>query len=249
MKKAYSLDTKEQNLVFREIAIAEGWTLEHLSLSTYNVLPDGVADLDCGDMTDDNRQGIVEFKSFADFVNTYTEQGGARAQEQVIKMQATGLPFCVIIHGSAISWIDSMRGILDDPAVVMQQAWYKIFRLCYEYKFGYLHAPGPVEAVVAAKSFLEKCVLQPRGWPHYNYLRQSADVPEAILQQIPNIGRATASGVLECVDSIADLCARALADPVACMKYLAKNARDCGPGRAKAIVEALLTRPVAREKK
>jgi len=190
-KTIYIYDSRDEvnkkHPVITAIGEAEGWTRKALKKSHWIIIPEGVKDRDCGDLTDEEGSGIVEFKSFSDFVGTYTDEKEKRAVNQTRSRYETGVRGCVIIYGSEEKYKYTRfnarkkyckeNNIPFDGEAVMsgiehdiEQAKDKLFRLAFEYPkvAAYHFVKDEKKAVQQAKSFLKKCELAPREYPIYN---------------------------------------------------------------------------------
>jgi len=183
-KSEYVYDSRDEvnkkHPKITKIAEDEGWQRKRLTKSHWLILPDGVKDRDCGDFTNVEGDGIVEFKDFGDFINTYTDEKEQRALKQTRVRYETGVLGCVIIYGSEYGWKKSVEDKITDPDKLIEQAKDKLFRLGFEYPTVGISrfVKNEEKAVKKAKSFLKKCDLAPREYPINNPYK--AEHPAAI---------------------------------------------------------------------
>jgi len=194
-------DTREKNAWLADQAMAEGWARSRLTLGFFKVVAEGERDYDCGDFTNENGDGIVEFKEFSDFVGTFGK-GGLRGTEQIVKLAATGTPASVIVHGN--EWAFRKRSGVGSRGVT--NAKQKALSLSARYKIPFMFASGPDEAIELAKTFIRKAPELPQGMPVWNEWKpKKTDIPVAMLCGIPGIGPEQAKRVLMAYPSIAEL--------------------------------------------
>jgi len=237
----YILDSRESNPIFRQMADEEGWQTARLTLSRYAILPDGVPDLDAGDFTNSEMDGIVEFKAFGDFVGSTTGAGVHHLHEQAAKCYSTGLPFAIVIYGSR--WLFKKESGTGDSLVL--QGLLKLTSIASNYKATVVFCDNEEEAIKVAKTFISKCRELPRRMPVYNLLKSAKDTTKAVLCGFEGIGEKTAAAILktwtlrEFFTSIFDA-----ADLTGSVEGAAESIAGATPGLGKAsalrIVKALL---------
>ena len=189
----YILDSRESNPAFLAMAVEEGWQNARLTLSRYVILPAGVPDLDAGDFTNSEMDGIVEFKAFSDFVGSTTGAGVHHLHEQAAKCYSTGLPFAIVIYGSR--WLFKRESGTGDALVL--QALLKLTSIASNYKVTVVFCDNEEEAIKIAKTFLAKCRELPRRMPVYNLLKTAKDTTKAVLCGFEGIGEKTATAILK----------------------------------------------------
>jgi len=200
-KPTLILDTRESNKYLIDYTEINDWEREVLKLSKYIYLEDPETgykypDWDCGDITNSNIDGIIELKSFGDAVNSlsgggvtkkavYNEQEGKWAwtwmvnegryhlQNQVIKMEATGLPYMVIIYGER--YIYQKKSGVSDELII--QAMRKLTRLQGKFRFGLMFCKEEMEAMMHAETFLIDAEAMPRRYVNYNLFKGIEDEP------------------------------------------------------------------------
>lgn len=91
--------------------------------------------------------------------------------KQVIKMYATGLPWCIIIYGDR--WQYQKKSGVGDGLIL--QAILKLVTLCTAYKGTLYQVKNEEETVEAMKTFLRKSPELPRRWPIYNLFKKIED--------------------------------------------------------------------------
>jgi len=181
----YVVDTKEKNERLVQHAKDNGWLLKSLHFSDYIHVPDGEDDLECGDMTNENRDGIVEFKQIGDLVGSTI--GSTHLWEQVKKMMVTGLPFAVICYGNEYQFL-KRSGV--NP-IMLVRAKQELFSLQMDFRFPAIILDTWQEAIQTATSYLGKCTRKPRGFPNFNHLSGKDEIPVAMGSGIPKIGPKT----------------------------------------------------------
>jgi ERCC4-type nuclease len=192
-KYNWILDTRESNPVFVEMADNEGWVRKRLVLSDFIHLTDGVEDMDVADYTNENADGLVEFKTFGDLINSTTGDGVHHLHEQIVKMYATGLPLAVVVYGSR--WLFQKQSKVSDEVVL--RGIQKATSLAAVYHVTLImELKDENEAIEAAKTFIRKCVELPQRLPVYNLLKKSEDEGLAMLCGINKIGPKTADACL-----------------------------------------------------
>jgi len=193
-KYNWVLDTRESNSVFKEIAESEGWVRKRLVLSDFVPLEDEVEETDVGDFTNENADGIVEFKTFGDLINSTTGDGVYHLHEQIVKMYATGLPMAVVVYGSR--WLFQKQSGVSDEVIL--RGIQKATALAAVYHVTLImELKDDKEAIEAAKTFIRKCVELPSRLPVYNLLKKSEDEGLAMLCGINKIGPKTADACLK----------------------------------------------------
>ena len=80
VEEKYILDTREKNREFLQMQETQGWERKRLTVSHFIYLEEGCRDRDMCDFTNENGDGAVEFKAFADWINSCTEDGGERME-------------------------------------------------------------------------------------------------------------------------------------------------------------------------
>jgi hypothetical protein len=166
----YTLDSRESNQHFCTEALTGQWERTQMKLSTFIILDDDQEDMDCGDFTNENRDGIVEFKEFGDFVNSTINS--KHLWEQVIKMYSTGFPFCVIVYGNEYAFLKRSSV----SATTVRRAKQKLFTMSSDYKFPVKYSANEKDALEDAITWLEKCRRLPRGWPSRDLLPHPNEV-------------------------------------------------------------------------
>lgn len=190
----FVLDSRETNKVFMEYMDEENWEYKRLTLSDYIILNEDQEDLDCGDMSNQERDGIVEFKSFGDMVGSTTGDGVYHLQEQVTKMFATGLPNAVVIYGSR--YIFQKKATVGNELILAAIQKLTSIATVFDTKI-IPYAYSEQEAIEAAKTFLRKAPEMPRRMPIYNLFKNREDTPVAMLCGIPKVGPVVANAILD----------------------------------------------------
>lgn len=189
----FILDSRESNPIFLKVAADLKYRRERLVLSKYIILPPGVPDLDAGDFTNSDFDGIVEFKTFGDFINSTTGDGVHHLHEQAAKLYSTGLPFAIIVYGSR--WLFKKESGVGDGLIL--QGLQKLTSIASNYKATVVFCENEEEALLIATTFIRKCRELPRRMPVYNLLKGKADAPVAMLCGVPGVGQTTALKILE----------------------------------------------------
>lgn len=192
-KYKWVLDTREKNAVFLGMASDEEFIKKRLTLSFFIPLKPGMKDMDAGDFSNENADGMVEFKSYADMIGSTTGDGVHHLEEQVIKMYASGMPFAVIVYGTR--WLFKKQSNVSDEFIL--QGLQKLMKLSAVYKFSVCFVENEKEALETAKTFLRKCRELPRRMPVYNLLKQTHDEPVAMLCGVEGIGEKTGISIME----------------------------------------------------
>jgi len=192
------LDTREKVSKFQEEIPKEewerNWTKERLVLSKFMILRDEDEDMDCADMTDEDANGLIEFKTFADLVGSCTGDNVNHLLEQTIKMYATGIPYCIIVYGYRHDY--QMKSGVSDEYVL--SALQKLTSIQAVLKVSIVYSVKDVkEAIEVGKTFLRKARELPRRMPIYNLFKQVEDIPVAMLCGIPHIGPVNGSAIVE----------------------------------------------------
>ncbi len=233
-KETWVHDTREKNAWLLRFGEAEGWTRARLTLGYFKVVGDGEKDFDCGDFTNENGDGIVEFKEIGDFVGTFGK-GGMRGTEQVVKLASTGIPVAVIVHGS--EYVFMKRSRVNSHAIT--NAKQKALSLSARYHVPFAWARDPAEAVELAKTFIRKAPEMPRGMPVWNEWKpRKEDTPLAMLCGIPGIGPEQARRVLQVYPSMGELCMAAELDEEAALKHL-DTVYGIGPVIARRVIDGV----------
>lgn len=194
-------DTREKNAWMLRFGEGDGWKKARLTLKFFNVVKEGEQDFDCGDFTNENGDGIVEFKEIGDFVGTFGK-GGMRGTEQIVKLASTGIPVAVIVHGS--EYVFMKRSKVNGYTIT--NAKQKALSLSARYNVPFMFARDPAEAVELAKTFIRKAREYPERMPVWNEWKpRREDIPVAMLCGIPGIGPVEARRVLKIYHSIAEL--------------------------------------------
>lgn len=206
MTKEYQfiLDTREKNQKLLELVDDENttlyinnkepaWTKKRLTLSFFVKLPEGTKDRDCGDVTNENGDGIVELKEFGDLINSTTGDGVHHLHEQSVKMHSTGIPFAIIIYGSRTVF-QKRSGVSDSTVVSGLQ---KLASIACNYKVTVIQVKDEREALDVSKTFIRKCRELPRRMPVYNLLKNTTDEAIASLCGFETIGEKNARVILE----------------------------------------------------
>jgi ERCC4-type nuclease len=171
------LDSRERNKKFKKFLDPNEYIVKQLTLSHFVVLPAGKEDLDCGDFTNENGDGIIEFKEFGDFVGSTTRQGVYHLREQVIKMYATGIPFIVIVYGSRFAF-QAKSGCSDG---LILDALQEAASICSTYRCALIFVKDLKEALEVAKTFIRKAPGKPRRMPVYNLFKKSEESSVAVI--------------------------------------------------------------------
>jgi hypothetical protein len=173
----YTLDSRESNQHFCTEALTGQWERIPMKLSTFIILDDDQEDMDCGDLTNENRDGIVEFKEFGDFVSSCIPDKNTpkkkrwRLHKQVRTMQSTGFPYAVIIYGS--EWVYLKKSSVSYKKVRQSKQHLSSLMADPRYSFTVYWCKDEGEALEDAISFLDKkCRRLPRGWPSRDLLPQ-----------------------------------------------------------------------------
>jgi hypothetical protein len=185
------LDSREgRNEVFvgetKKESEKDKWLIKRLKLSHFIVLRDGVKDLDCADMTNENADGIVTFKSFEDLIGSTTGDNSHHFEEEVIKIWGTGFPACLIIWGSRFAY-QAASGVSDELILSGLQ---KCATIQAVFKIPAIWVESANEAMECGKSFIRHCNQLPRRLPVYCVLKQ--DQMLAVLVGFNKIGEKTA---------------------------------------------------------
>lgn len=194
MKDTYNwvMDSREGpgklDPVFLNMAKDNGWVIKPLRLSSFIPLPKNQPDLDCGDFTNENGDGIVEFKSFADYVGSTTGDGVNHMEEQAIKMHATGLPRAVICYGSRDAF-QLESGVSDDLILSGLQ---KGVSVCSIFKIAQTFVKNENEAIETAKTFIRHCNRLPYALPALHLLKRGGCRAVGFYVGIDLIGEKTA---------------------------------------------------------
>jgi ERCC4-type nuclease len=194
----YIMDSREKNKTFHDIAEKEDedgvciWSTERLTTAYFMPILEGVYEIDCGDMTNGAREGIVEFKEFGDMVGSTTRDGVYHLEEQCCKMYSTGLPASVIVHGSR--QVFQRKSKVGDELIL--DAYQKLVTILSVYKITCVRVDTPEEAIEVAKTFLRKCRELPRRMPIYNLFKKTEDYAIAVLCGYLDIGPVVASNIL-----------------------------------------------------
>lgn len=206
------LDSREKNKILVQHALDNNWQIKRLVLSHFIPLKDPKTaivypEMDCGDITNLNHDGIIELKSYSDFVNSTTgggvtkkrklneitkkyywtwneNKGQYHLREQVIKMYSTGIPFAVFIHGSRWQF-QKISGVSDE---LITRAKRKIMSLQARYKFTIEYPENIHELIELVMTFLKVAFESPRKWPIYNLFKGVEDTPVAMLCGMPGFG-------------------------------------------------------------
>ena len=235
MMDEWVYDTREKNAWLVIHATAEGWQRARLTLSFFKVVGDGEDDFDCADFTNTNGDGMVEFKDIGDFVGTFG-RGGMRGTEQIVKMTATGIPACVVVHGNEAKF-RQRAGAIGEKSIT--NAKQKALSLSARYHVPFMFAVDPAEAVEIAKTFVRKAREFPRGMPVWNEWKpKRTDVPVAMLCGIPDIGPEQARRVLSAYPSLMDLGAEIHRDEAG-VKHRLDEVYGIGPVTAAKVIAGL----------
>lgn len=161
-----------------------------LRLSTFIHLPSNQPDLDCGDMTNENADGIVEFKSYSDLIGSTTGSGeeGIHLSNQLIKMHSTGIPRAVIVYGSR-EVFQLVSNVSDD---VILSGLRKATVSCAIFKATMTFVKDENEAIETAKSFIRHCNELPYNLPALHLLKRGGSRAVGMYVGIDLIGEKTA---------------------------------------------------------
>lgn len=185
------LDSREgRNHVFVDETKTESekdkWLIKRLTLSHFIILKEGVKDLDCADMTNENADGIVTFKSFEDLIGSTTGDTSHHFEEEVIKIYGTGIPACLIIWGSRFAF-QAKSGVTDEYILTGLQ---KCVVIQAVYKIPAIWVESAKEAIECGKSFIRHCNQLPRRLPVYCLLKSESEI--GVLVGFNKIGEKTA---------------------------------------------------------
>jgi len=190
---------KKQN----ELAVLAGkkpnWRVGRLTLSHFVHLVEGVKDLDCADMSNENADGMVTFKSFGDLIGSTTGDNSHHFEEEVIKMYATGIPACLVIWGSRFAY-QSTSNVTDELILSGLQ---KCATIQAAYKIPAIWVENAGEAIECGKSFIRHCNELPRRLPVYCLIKREGEV--AVLVGYELIGEKTARLILAAWRSLVHL--------------------------------------------
>jgi len=182
------------------------WKRKALKLAFFIILKPKVPNLDVADMTNENADGLVEFKSYGDFVGSTTGKESHRLEEQAIKMYSTGIPSAIVIYGDRLAY--QMVSGVDDSLIM--QAHQKLMTIQAVFKIPVHQVKNPSEAIEVAKTFIRHCNQYPRRLPIYSLLKREG--PLAVLVGYELVAEKTASKIWQAWESIDKL-----------MEFLIKN--------------------------
>lgn len=192
-KYKWIMDSRESNPVF--IGTVKGnsniWEVKALRMSRFICLPPGTHDYDVADMTNENADGLVEFKSWADLIGSLTGENSYHLEEQVIKMYATGIPSLIVVYGSRFAFQNESNVTSE----LILQGLRKLVVLQGVYRVPAIFVDSEEEAIEIAKSFIRHCNELPRRMPVYNLLKYQG--PVAVLVGFFKIGEKTAKLILK----------------------------------------------------
>jgi len=196
------LDTRETNPVFLAMVKVENWITKPLKLSDFIPLPSTQPDMDVADFTNENADGLVELKTFADLIGSTTGANVHHLEEQVIKMKATGLPMAVIVYGSREAY-QLESGVSDEVVLSGLQkltSLASIFHVTVIQNLNNEH-----EAIEAAKTFIRHCNQLPYALPALHLLKRGGCRAVGFYVGIDLIGEKTAKIISAAWDTPADL--------------------------------------------
>lgn len=113
--------------------------------------------------------------------------------KQIIKMYSTGLPWCIIIHGSRY-WFQQKSGV---SSGLILSALQRLSKLCAIYRGTVIQVDDEHEAFECMKSFLRGTIETPRRWPIYNLFKKIEHDQIAMHCGITGFDIATARAIYE----------------------------------------------------
>jgi ERCC4-type nuclease len=162
-------------------------------MSDFVPIPNDVEDLDVVDFTNENADGMVEFKSFSDLMGSTTGNGVYHLHEQAVKMYATGIPAAIIVYGNRTAF--QKRSNVADEFIL--RGLQKALSVIATYKIAFIMAKDENEAIELAKTFIRNCVKLPTRLPVYNFVKRTRDEGRAVLCGFTKIGPKTADNILK----------------------------------------------------
>jgi len=193
------LDTREKNKEFKFYEADEDWISEPIKLSRIFYLDEDEEDADIADFTNENFDGMVEFKTVSDMVGSTTGDGVEHLEEQAIRLHALGVPAAIIVHGDPWTFMRISRTNLSLFLSAMQ----KITVIVQIFNIPVIFALNEEMAIEEAKTFIRHAGEVPRRLPLYNKFKRTLEEHAVIVTAgYKDIGPTLAERILEAYGSI-----------------------------------------------